>query len=398
MAPKPQDRYSSPRDLATDVENWLGDEPVSCYHDTIAERTTRWSRKHRTFVTSSVAILFLLVIGSIVGMIQMNQANQQIRRERNVARENSAKALNNLARSHVSARKPKLGVAVFEQSIAVWRQLLVEENSELDQDRLRESLADSLAELANAQRLTKDADKAIVTLDEALQIKKDLWTKDKSSLPRIVGLAKAYIQVGDVRKGLADRLDERIQWYGEAVKLVETLDIDKQIEADVRDTVIDAFESRAVAYGVKKEHDAAIKDWQRILPMVSNSRKRRGMVVEYAMRLIQVGQVDDGIHQVKTMLKDRFADGTEKLAASVVVAAACEAISSGNRANVSLDECGKLALRLVEQAMTEEALVKGPPSQNVYMLKFALIDPTFKVLMSVPGLKKLLERLEKIKK
>src|SRR5208337_5332713 len=47
MALSPEDRYPSPRDLANDVERWLGDEPVSAYQESWGEQLARTLERSR---------------------------------------------------------------------------------------------------------------------------------------------------------------------------------------------------------------------------------------------------------------------------------------------------------------------------------------------------------------
>src|SRR5260370_27651083 len=44
MSLRPQDRYCTALDLAGDVEDWLGDEPLECYREPMAVRLARWNR------------------------------------------------------------------------------------------------------------------------------------------------------------------------------------------------------------------------------------------------------------------------------------------------------------------------------------------------------------------
>lgn len=50
MAINPRDRYESARDLAEDVERWLGDESVAAFADTFSVKLARWARRHRARV------------------------------------------------------------------------------------------------------------------------------------------------------------------------------------------------------------------------------------------------------------------------------------------------------------------------------------------------------------
>ena len=47
MALKPQDRYTSPRDLADEIERWLADEAVMAHAEPWPARLGRWVRHHK---------------------------------------------------------------------------------------------------------------------------------------------------------------------------------------------------------------------------------------------------------------------------------------------------------------------------------------------------------------
>ena len=63
MSKTQDDRYQSALDLAADVEAWLADEPVSCYDEPLADRASRWMRRHTTFVLTTAVAVFLLIVG-----------------------------------------------------------------------------------------------------------------------------------------------------------------------------------------------------------------------------------------------------------------------------------------------------------------------------------------------
>jgi serine/threonine protein kinase/formylglycine-generating enzyme required for sulfatase activity len=62
MALKPEDRYSSARELASDVERWLADEPVTAWREPWLVRVRRWARRHRTTVTAGAVLCLTAVV------------------------------------------------------------------------------------------------------------------------------------------------------------------------------------------------------------------------------------------------------------------------------------------------------------------------------------------------
>ncbi len=85
MSTDPATRYQSARALATEVEHWLAEEPVSTYHEPVALRLRRWARRHRTLVATGAALLQTTVVVLAVSTWLLNQSRARIDRERRVA-------------------------------------------------------------------------------------------------------------------------------------------------------------------------------------------------------------------------------------------------------------------------------------------------------------------------
>jgi eukaryotic-like serine/threonine-protein kinase len=73
MAPRPEDRYGSPRALAEDVERWTADEPVSAWREPLGRRACRWAWRHRTPVTAAVVAVVVAAAG--LGAVSVVQAD-----------------------------------------------------------------------------------------------------------------------------------------------------------------------------------------------------------------------------------------------------------------------------------------------------------------------------------
>jgi len=56
------DRYATVRELASDVANWLVDQPVTAYRENVIERTERWIARNRALVTIVLAYLVMRII------------------------------------------------------------------------------------------------------------------------------------------------------------------------------------------------------------------------------------------------------------------------------------------------------------------------------------------------
>lgn len=82
MAVDPEDRYSSPVELADDLRRFMADEPVSCYREPLVERILRLGRRHRAWALSAVCVALVLTVTALgIAMVFRRAAihEQQLR-------------------------------------------------------------------------------------------------------------------------------------------------------------------------------------------------------------------------------------------------------------------------------------------------------------------------------
>ena len=115
MAPRPEDRYASPRALADDVERWLADEPVSAYREPWTGRVARWARRHQARVASAVAAVAVAAICLGAAAVLLAAANERerkladlARREGEAARANFRMAFDAVDRSFTQVSESQL--------------------------------------------------------------------------------------------------------------------------------------------------------------------------------------------------------------------------------------------------------------------------------------------------
>ncbi|MBI1915473.1 MAG: serine/threonine protein kinase [Planctomycetes bacterium] len=72
MALKSAERYATPRELAEEIERWLGDEPVAAYREPFLARAGRWVRKHPARVTGVAALVFTALVALGVGSLLLS--------------------------------------------------------------------------------------------------------------------------------------------------------------------------------------------------------------------------------------------------------------------------------------------------------------------------------------
>jgi hypothetical protein len=100
MARDPDARYADALDLASDVENWLGNEPVSAWREPWTERLTRVARRHRSWFAAGAIALLLITSCAVAAAVLIN-------RERG----KTNTALSESLRAQQREREAKLAVA-----------------------------------------------------------------------------------------------------------------------------------------------------------------------------------------------------------------------------------------------------------------------------------------------
>src|SRR5262249_6252174 len=87
------DRYTSPANLAQDVERWLADEPVSAWHEPWVVRVRRWLGRHLIAVGTAAATVLIAVLGLALGLIWERDAKEAAIRARQDAEKSAEEAL-----------------------------------------------------------------------------------------------------------------------------------------------------------------------------------------------------------------------------------------------------------------------------------------------------------------
>ena len=87
MASQPEDRYSSCRALAEEVERWMADEPVLASPEPFSQRARRWAKRNRTAVTAALVALLAGVVGLSAVLAVQRGANASSMRPSPVRRQ-----------------------------------------------------------------------------------------------------------------------------------------------------------------------------------------------------------------------------------------------------------------------------------------------------------------------
>jgi WD40 repeat protein/serine/threonine protein kinase len=93
MALRPQDRYSSAAELATEIERWLADEPVLAFRESAAARLARWGRQHKPIVAGAAVMLVSTVFGLSLTVLLLNHEKHETEIQRRLAEQERGLAM-----------------------------------------------------------------------------------------------------------------------------------------------------------------------------------------------------------------------------------------------------------------------------------------------------------------
>jgi hypothetical protein len=78
MARKPDERYRSALELASDLERFLADEPVTAFREPLTGRAGRWLRKHRALAGGVAAVASVTMIALVAGIVMVALYNGKL--------------------------------------------------------------------------------------------------------------------------------------------------------------------------------------------------------------------------------------------------------------------------------------------------------------------------------
>jgi len=87
MALKPADRFASPKLLSDDIEHWLADEPVSAWRESLWLKMSRFSRRHRAWLSAAFVFFVLTSVTATAAAFIINHFRLQEHAIRSVVEE-----------------------------------------------------------------------------------------------------------------------------------------------------------------------------------------------------------------------------------------------------------------------------------------------------------------------
>ena len=258
MACRQLDRYKTTAALADDLELWLADEQVSAYQEPIHDRVARFVRRHRTLVTSAMAILLtavgaLLILNSLVrrqnAVLEVARDEADKRRaeadeQRQLAEKSTLEAIQQTERAELNlatardlsvvllstAEKALTSPVIDGTSIHELRKKLTEQayrNFEkiYDSNPGNPDIAFEFAQVvrisSNLKRFERDLQTANERIQTSLQLQLQVPT-DRRTQKQKDYLAETYREIGTLRKG-EGKLADAEEALNQALVIAEEL-------------------------------------------------------------------------------------------------------------------------------------------------------------------------------
>lgn len=207
MAKLPEHRYASARDLADDLKNFLEGRPITARPASLAERWTKWARRHRAMVNAGLACSFAMLIVLALTTFLVLASNRHLATAHEETRLANGRLRQALADSEDSRRQAKESLERARTHFQQARQVV---------DLFGTRYSEALQSLPGAESLrwrvlrdTLDYYQRFVThADDDPQFKRDMAVTHT----KMAGMHK---RLGDVAEALND--------YGRARQLLENL-------------------------------------------------------------------------------------------------------------------------------------------------------------------------------
>jgi serine/threonine-protein kinase len=233
MALKPQERYASATALASDVEHWLADEPLSAYREPLLARLARWARRHRPLMAGAAALLLTAVVALALSTVLISREQARTMKQRQQAERNFKTALGAVNEMLTEVGQEQLANepgmekkrrALLARARTYYQEFLDEEAHSND-PHLRKETAEANKRLADISRLLGDHAAAKEAYNKAIDLLSRLAAESPGDASYRCALAASYSWLGEVSRGTG-QLDDAASSYQKALHL------DRQLVAD----------------------------------------------------------------------------------------------------------------------------------------------------------------------
>ena len=233
LSKEPRDRYATALQLADDLTRFLESRPIEARRPGLAQSMVKWTRRHRTVVTTA-AITFLLSL--LVSVVSIARAYQSERAQHKVAVHEKTQAQNEKARAEASLRLARKAVddmyikiatewltgetaptqmqkGFLRMALDLYQQLVREA---IDDPSQRQESAEAYERIGEIRGYLDNHDAADVALRKSLEMREQLLTYNPDDKDRRIALVGGYRKLAEVDKLLV-KFDQAQEAYDQGL-------------------------------------------------------------------------------------------------------------------------------------------------------------------------------------
>jgi eukaryotic-like serine/threonine-protein kinase len=222
---EPEGRYASAEQLGDDLHCFLKGMPVRVHHDSRAYRANKFVRRHVAVVGAGLVVLLALVAGFIATTTGLVTVRRERDRAANSLRE-ARQAIDQLF-THISEDRlfNQPGMHPLRKALLLDAQHFYEDSVKQHSagSELRAELATAQTHLAKITSLTSLETEAVTQYHQAVALWEKLVRKEPDNLVYQANLVQTLNDLGTVLLRAEGRLDEALDTFRQAQKMVELL-------------------------------------------------------------------------------------------------------------------------------------------------------------------------------
>jgi serine/threonine-protein kinase len=307
MARRPEDRYETAQALASDVEHWLADEPVSAWPEPWSTRLRRWGSRHRTLVAVGAAAVAVALVCLTAATALLNAASQREREARGLAERNARVAQDERHTAEQNLQLARQAVDRYCRSVALDPRL-----REHDLEDLRSSLLGTAARFCD-EFVRRQSDDPEVQADQGraylllgfitdeMSAKPEAITHYQKARDIFAALAQANPTAADYRRELAQSHDHLGKLFAEAGRptaarqeYITSLHLREELlrtdadDADYQNEVAASHHLLGLSYQDEREWDRAREELDRSIDLRKKLLRTHPGVLAYEAGLADV--------------------------------------------------------------------------------------------------------------
>ncbi|HEX4142280.1 MAG TPA: protein kinase [Pirellulales bacterium] len=223
MAKEPHRRYSTAKELAEDLSRFLEHRPIAARRPTVAERASKWVRRHRAIVTTAAVLLLLsgVVVAReqwktqkaydklLLANLELGKAYDAAEKQRVLAEQERARAVQGFRQARqivdfiteVSEEDDRVELQGLRRMLLAaaldYYQKFIDQGG--DDPSLQSQLANSHLHVASILEEIGSKNEALAALEKARQIQEKLARSQPSASMWQAGLTAIYRQLDSLR-------------------------------------------------------------------------------------------------------------------------------------------------------------------------------------------------------